>query len=156
MNITLIHISDSDKHFADANQEYTKRMWTSCTIITIKPVKHGTRDQIIMKETELVIKKLETRNKKNKHWDLSLFLLSIEWKSYTTEQLSRLLPPWSSSIFLIWWPYGFDEKMLTSSFPNIKKICFWKQTMPHGLAKLVLLEQIYRCWTLQSGKTYHY
>ncbi|MBO4203323.1 23S rRNA (pseudouridine(1915)-N(3))-methyltransferase RlmH [bacterium] len=29
-------------------------------------------------------------------------------------------------------------------------------TLPHGLAKLVLIEQLYRISTLKTGKTYHY
>jgi 23S rRNA pseudoU1915 N3-methylase RlmH len=31
-----------------------------------------------------------------------------------------------------------------------------KHTMPHGLAKLVMLEQCYRVWTLGMNKKYHY
>ncbi|MBQ7074746.1 23S rRNA (pseudouridine(1915)-N(3))-methyltransferase RlmH [bacterium] len=29
-------------------------------------------------------------------------------------------------------------------------------TLPHGLAKLVLIEQLYRCTTIEQGKSYHY
>ncbi|NOZ44115.1 MAG: 23S rRNA (pseudouridine(1915)-N(3))-methyltransferase RlmH [bacterium] len=36
------------------------------------------------------------------------------------------------------------------------KISFGAITMPHGLAKLILLEQIYRAETIHIGKKYHY
>jgi 23S rRNA pseudoU1915 N3-methylase RlmH len=35
-------------------------------------------------------------------------------------------------------------------------VAFGAITMPHGLAKLVLIEQLYRCSTLDSWKIYHY
>ncbi|MBP7062355.1 23S rRNA (pseudouridine(1915)-N(3))-methyltransferase RlmH [Patescibacteria group bacterium] len=47
-----------------------------------------------------------------------------------------------------------DEEELKSVVDT--SISFGKITMPHGLAKLVLLEQIYRIETIQSGKKYHY
>ena len=35
-------------------------------------------------------------------------------------------------------------------------LSFGSVTMPHGLVKLVLLEQIYRCTQIIDGKQYHY
>ncbi|MDR0369115.1 MAG: 23S rRNA (pseudouridine(1915)-N(3))-methyltransferase RlmH [Candidatus Peribacteria bacterium] len=41
-----------------------------------------------------------------------------------------------------------DRELIKNSFPEIKELSFGNITMPHGLAKLVLVEQLYRCFTL--------
>jgi 23S rRNA (pseudouridine1915-N3)-methyltransferase len=53
-------------------------------------------------------------------------------------------------------PYGVERELLQKTFPEMKELSFGAITMPHGLAKLVLVEQLYRCATLESGKMYHY
>ena len=40
MNYTILHISDSDKHWSEAINEYTKRLGKSIAIDTVKPVKN--------------------------------------------------------------------------------------------------------------------
>ena len=59
-------------------------------------------------------------------------------------------------VFIIGWPYGVDEKRLKSDFSDLIMLSLGKMTFPHGLAKLLLIEQIYRATTLWSGKKYHY
>jgi 23S rRNA pseudoU1915 N3-methylase RlmH len=60
MKIKVISISDSDKHFVSAIEEYCKRLGKDVDIITLKPEKNGSRDQIIAKETEKIIEKIAT------------------------------------------------------------------------------------------------
>lgn len=57
-------------------------------------------------------------------------------------------------VFIIGGPYGFDEPKLTPSIDS--KISFGAITLPHGLAKVTLLEQLYRISTIEQGKSYHY
>ncbi len=151
MNYTILHISDSDKHWSEAINEYLKRLWKSISIDTVKPVKNGTQTQIIQKETENVLEKL---GKKYKNWNK--VLLSKSGDQHSTEELWKFL--WNlwngKTIFIIWWPYGFDEDKLLTIW--VKRISFGRITLPHWLAKLTLLEQIYRVWTIESGKKYHY
>ncbi|MEI7478430.1 MAG: 23S rRNA (pseudouridine(1915)-N(3))-methyltransferase RlmH [bacterium] len=59
MKVNIIAISDSDKHFDSAIQEYLKRLGKDCSITTIKPEKNGTRDQIIHKETTKILEKIQ-------------------------------------------------------------------------------------------------
>ena len=60
MKIKVICISDSDKHFVSAIEEYSKRLGKDVDIVTLKPEKNGSRDQIIAKETEKIIEKIST------------------------------------------------------------------------------------------------
>lgn len=150
MNITILSISDSDKHFADAIQEYIKRLGKIVTIINLKPVKYWTNKQIIQKETELLASKLE---KLKSSWK-KIILLSKEWSTFSTQKFWWIATKSVWVVFLIWWPYGLDESMLD---PYIdKKISFGQHTMPHGLVKLVLIEQVYRVWMIQGGRKYHW
>ncbi len=148
MKYCILNISDSDKHWSEWISEYIKRLWKEVFVENIKPIKNGSQDQIIQKETELILDKLE-----NKYKDWNKILLSKSGKQYSTEELKKFL--WyEKTVFVIWWPYGLDENILKQKW--IKSISFGKITLPHWLAKLTLLEQIYRIWTIESGKKYHY
>ena len=146
---TILSISDSDKHFASAIQEYIKRLAKKISLIDIKPVKHGTRTQIITKETEQLHKKI----KKAKEKGTTIILLIKEGKTHTPEQYAEIIKH-RDVMFIIGWPYGVDPTMLQWLIDY--RISFGSHTMPHGLAKLVLIEQIYRVDMIQQGRSYHY
>ncbi|HPC34803.1 MAG TPA: 23S rRNA (pseudouridine(1915)-N(3))-methyltransferase RlmH [Candidatus Absconditabacterales bacterium] len=144
----ILNISDSDKHWNEGILEYSKRLGKAVVIENIKPIKNGTQAQIIEKETDLILERLE---KKYKDWNK--ILLSKEGKIYSTEDLGKFLGK-QKNVFIIGGPYGTNENKLINF--GIKRISFGKITLPHGLAKLVLLEQIYRIGSINSGKKYHY
>lgn len=147
--ITLLAVTDSDKHFSDAIAEYTKRLggWLQC--IALKPHKDKNADICITKDTELVIQTLQ----KKQYTDVVKVMCSIDGQELSSHDFSSWM--WKGSVvFVIWWPYGLDESKLKNLVD--KKISFGRMTMPHGLVKLVLLEQIYRADTIKTGKKYHY
>jgi 23S rRNA (pseudouridine1915-N3)-methyltransferase len=148
MKIKVICISDSDKHFSSAIDEYCKRLGKDLEIVTIKPEKNGSRTHIIIKETEKIIEKLSTIK------DSYTILLAKEWKQLSTEQCTKIIERYNTLTFIIGGPYGVDHSLLTSHIND--SIAFGSMTMPHGLAKLVLLEQIYRVKTIIEGREYHY
>ncbi|HRX64199.1 MAG TPA: 23S rRNA (pseudouridine(1915)-N(3))-methyltransferase RlmH [Candidatus Absconditabacterales bacterium] len=148
MKYCILNISDSDKHWSEGISEYIKRLGKEVFVENIKPIKNGSQDQIIQKETELILDKLE-----NKYKDWNKILLSKSGKQYSTEELKKFLG-YEKTVFVIGGPYGLDENILKQK--GIKSISFGKITLPHGLAKLTLLEQIYRIGTIESGKKYHY
>lgn len=143
-------ISDSDKHFSSAIQEYLKRLGKDVQITHLKPVKHGSREQIITQETTMMSEWIA----KHITSDTDVFLLSKEGKQVTTEQLVDVTARRAHQIWLIWWPYGLDEWRLAGMIDG--RMSFWAVTLPHWLAQLVLLEQIYRVSTIRQGKQYHY
>ena len=85
MKIKLICISDSDKHFASAIAEYEKRLGRDLDVITLKPEKNGTREQIVEKETQKVIEKLKAAKGNT---DEFVIFLAKEGKQLTTEQFA--------------------------------------------------------------------
>jgi 23S rRNA (pseudouridine1915-N3)-methyltransferase len=56
-------------------------------------------------------------------------------------------------VFVIGGVYGLD-KSITDKADLV--LSFSAFTFPHQLIRLILMEQLYRCWTIISGKTYHY
>lgn len=94
MKIKVLCISDSDKHFASAIDEYLKRLGKDIEITTIKPEKNGTRDQIISKETEKIIEKLA------KNTDYKI-LLSKDGKQISTEEIVKLVQINNNITFII-------------------------------------------------------
>lgn len=55
--------------------------------------------------------------------------------------------------FLIGGPLGLEPRLIKETNATI---ALSQMTLPHDLAHVTLLEQIYRGYTLLRGKTYHY
>ncbi len=54
--------------------------------------------------------------------------------------------------FVIGGAWGLDERVREQA---VKVVSFGKQTVPHILARILALEQLYRAETLLRGKEYH-
>lgn len=147
---TILAISDSDKHFTTALQEYRKRLWRQLIIDDLKPFRDENQFLVIEKETDKLIDQLY--KKYSHHQKL---LLIKEGEQLDTIAFSQVLQG-KETVFIIGGPYGVDDQRLKSEFPSLKMLSFWAITLPHGLAKLTLVEQLYRATTLWSGKKYHY
>ncbi|MFA7298800.1 MAG: 23S rRNA (pseudouridine(1915)-N(3))-methyltransferase RlmH [Candidatus Absconditabacterales bacterium] len=147
MMFVILNISDSDKHWNAVIEEYTKRLGKSVKIENIKPNRRGNNQQMIQTDTENIIAKLE------KFSEYKKILLSKEGKLLDTLTLHKLLTD-KNYVFIIGGPYGLDEPKLTPYIDS--KISFGTITLPHGLAKVTLLEQLYRIGTIEQGKSYHY
>jgi len=146
---TILSISDSDKHRISAIQEYQKRLGKMVCMENIKPSKNWSQEQIIKQDTENIIQIL---NKKYQQY--YKILMSKDGKLVNTETFENIVHKPNHVVFIIWWPYGLDENQLNQIINE--KIWFGKITLPHWLAKLTLIEQIYRSETIRSGKSYHY
>ncbi len=71
-------------------------------------------------------------------------------KDMTTEQFATLLQ--SETTFLIGGPDGLEESVKKDAALLMRLSSL---TLPHALAQVVLMEQIYRAATLLTGHPYH-
>lgn len=146
--IHILCISDSHKQFAPAVEEYTKRLSKTVTLTTLKPSRKDDTTSVIREETLLLKEKVAKLPKPR-------LLLEKDGRQFTSEQFAHVLEKHQQTgTIIIWWPYGVDVEELKPLVESI--ISRGKQTMPHGLALVVLLEQLWRAKCITEGRTYHY
>ncbi len=78
-------------------------------------------------------------------------------KPLSSEGFARSLEKWSDSgsreiAFLLGGPYGLEEALKEAAD---FRLSLSPMTLAHGMARMVLLEQIYRGFTLLRGEPYH-
>ena len=78
--------------------------------------------------------------------------------SMTSRDFARFLDQVSSDAtrrpcFVVGGPFGLDEAVLSMAR---HRIAFGPQTLPHELARVVLLEQLYRAESLLRNTPYHH
>jgi 23S rRNA (pseudouridine1915-N3)-methyltransferase len=131
-----------------------------------KRLKHFVKADIrIIKEKKCVIPIPESKEHKE---TCSAFLTSVRKPSFvvmldrrggqvSSEELSQLITKWEDEgrnhiTFMIGGPLGFSEDVLPQAdfVMSLSKLTF-----PHDLARLILLEQLYRAFTIKSGTGYH-
>ena len=83
--------------------------------------------------------------------------LDVEGKAYGSQAFAKLIGQHRDSgikscAFIIGGPDGHGPDVLTASE---FKLSLGAMTLPHGLARVVLVEQLYRIATILSGHPYH-
>ena len=77
-------------------------------------------------------------------------------KQWSTEEWAQQYRDWlqyhPQVNFIIGGPDGLDSELL--QLAN-RKIALGRMTLPHGLARVVLIEQLYRAWSVVEGHPYH-
>lgn len=87
-----------------------------------------------------------------------LICLDEKGKEMTSVQLSKELRKWTEEpnltpCFVIGGPFGLSDELKEAA--RIK-ISLSKMTLPHELARTVLLEQLYRAASILVGSPYHH
>lgn len=134
-----------ENYLVNAVNDYYERVnkYHKISILELKDL-----ENIIDEEKELL--KIIQNDKSYK------ILLDIKGEEVSSIEFSTLindkLTHFSSITFIIGSSNGVSENI--KNFIN-QKISFGKITMPHGLFRAVLLEQIYRSFKILNNESYH-
>ncbi len=84
-------------------------------------------------------------------------LLDSRGRQFASEEFARFLEAHQSRgtqtlLFAVGGADGFSEEALRSAG---QLLSLGKMTLPHGLARVILLEQLYRAFTILKGHPYH-
>ena len=149
--ITLLAVSDGYKHFRESITEYEKRIQKFATIKRLKPISHTNPEYIKVKETLMIMETLAKMKGQ-------VILLDERWVSLSTsalvETIERAKNESEDITFIIGGSYGVDLELF-ADIPH-KTIKISDFIMPHSLALLVLVEQIYRAHEIIKGSGYHH
>ncbi len=87
---------------------------------------------------------------------VNVVALAEDGKAFTSRELSAELERWrqlgSDVALLVGGPDGLADECLQRANGR------WslsRHTLPHGLVRVIVAEQVYRAWTLLSGHPYH-
>ena len=150
ITINLVCVGNlKEKFWQEACAEYSKRLSKFCKLNIIEVAEQNKFDNIEkIKEVEGedIISRLNGK----------CFLLEINGKEFSSEEFAKEISKSSleasTLTFVIGGSYGTSDAVKN----KIKdKLSFGKATYPHNLARVILLEQIYRAFMINSGGRYH-
>lgn len=158
MNVQLIVLGKlKEKYMKDFSSEYEKRISGYCklTVTELEPVRLS--DNPSEKEIQNALKKETALIKEKMLPNAFVFSMCIEGKELSSEELSRKIENIGISgqnniVFIIGSSFGLSEEIKKDS--NIR-LSMSPMTFPHKLARIMLLEQIYRAFSISHGGKYH-
>jgi len=150
LDITIIAIGKvKDKNYQAATEEYTKRLrpYARLKIIEIAAVPFSSHSQEQAKEIEgkRIKEALVFRTGQ-------IFLLAERGKNFTSSDLAKFIEKSQPVILVIGGALGFSQDL----YQNYPQLSLSPLTFPHELARVILLEQLYRVTTILNQKAYHY
>ena len=154
MHIRLLAVGDRQPSWVDdAVGIYTERFprewkFQLDTIPTVRRSKNDKSRQAMQAEGELIAAKLSPTEQ--------VVLLDERGKQLTSKSLTAKLTDWQSDgrdlCFIIGGPDGVSDavRQRANMMWSLSQL-----TLPHGMARALLSEQLYRAWSLQTGHPYH-
>lgn len=158
MEINIISVGKiKEDYFKKAIEEYEKRLKAYCRVnfIELKDESEGKNlsdkdiDIILDKEGKRILEKIKERS--------FIIVLDILGRSIDSVEFSKkinyiMLDGISSIDFIIGGSLGISQEVKDKANYSLS---FSKFTFPHKLMKVILMEQIYRAFTIINNKTYH-
>ena len=156
MNINLIVLGKLKENFwREAEGEYLKRLqaFAKVKVMELREESFDEKDiveKIKNKEAEKIIASLSK--------DSFVIVMDENGKKFSSVQFSKQLNNLMENkigniTFVIGGPLGLDKKIL--DLANLK-FSLSDLTFTHQMARVFLLEQIYRAFMIMGGRKYHY
>ena len=145
-----------EKYFIDGIEEYSKRLKGLCDfkIITVeeenyKKVSPSIIEEIKEKEGKKILSCPEFKG--------AIYAMAIEGKKFSSEEFAKEIKKVGDLgggvlTFVIGGSYGISDEVKGRAD---KLISFSDMTFPHTLFRLMLVEQIYRAFSIIGGTPYH-
>ena len=146
-----------ERFYADAVAEYVKRLSRYCKLDVMELAEERLPDNpsqalidaALSREADAIRAKLPPSS--------SLIALCVEGPMRSSEELAQLMATWANQgekqlVFLIGSSNGLHPSIKAEAWARLSMS---PMTFPHHLARVMLLEQIYRGYQINAGTKYH-
>lgn len=154
MRLHLICVGSRQPQWVNQGFEtYARRMPRDCSLdlVEISPVlRTGSGDlkRALDREGDRVIRAIPR--------DAPVVALDFEGESWSTRQLSAHLDVWRRDYQCVALLIGGADGLSPACLERAQmRWSLSPLTLPHGLARVLAAEQLYRAWTILSGHPYH-
>lgn len=154
MRVRLVAVGNRMPDWVESGvEEYRKRLTQDITLDVVeipagKRVKNADLARLTEKEGEQMLASL--------HNGEHVIALDVQGKSLSTEamaaRLGQLMQAGKPLALLVGGPEGLASACVARAD---EKWSLSPLTLPHPLVRVLLAEQLYRCWTLIKGHPYH-
>ena len=146
-----------ERFYQDACAEYLKRLSPYCKLTLLElpeerlpqTPSQGQIDAALEKEGQAIRSKLPPNT--------SLVCLCVEGRLRSSEELASLVQTWEHYsakhlAFVIGGSFGLAESLKAEAWVRLSMS---PMTFPHHLARVMVLEQLYRAFKINEGSNYH-
>lgn len=157
LKIKVLCVGDlSESFYKSAQQEYLKRLGRYCDITVCQVpdekapgnISGAMEEQIKQRECAKMLDKLRP--------DDLVVALDLSGKELTSPQLAQRLDGYAmlgkSICFVIGGSLGLSKELLARAN---ERLCLSKMTFTHNMARILLLEQLYRGFKINANEPYH-
>lgn len=154
MQLQIISIGQKMPQWVDtACDDYIKRLprelaiqWTTLPLAQRKA--NSSADHFKQREAEKIQQKIAPGS-----YNLALDEHGRHWSSQDwAKNLQHWMQEYPKVNFIIGGPDGLSKSLLQNCHQTVS---FGAMTMPHALVRVVLIEQLYRAWTISKNHPYH-
>jgi len=139
-----------ERFYAQAAEEYAKRLGRYCKLEVVELPEQrlpespapGEIERALGREAEALRAKLSGR----------YIALCVEGEQRSSEEFAMLLEPPEPLAFVIGGSYGLHPSVKAGA---VLRLSMSQMTFPHHLARVMVLEQIYRGFKILEGSRYH-
>jgi 23S rRNA (pseudouridine1915-N3)-methyltransferase len=152
---TIVAVGKLRGWAADGSEDYLKRLrrYFSVEVVEVaeEDMNRSSPEEVLSAEATRLLRRIPS----------GAYVIALDrekGKALTSEDLARRLDALGVSghshvAFLIGGPLGLSPQLLGEAD---EVVSFGRMTLPHALARVVLLEQLYRAAKIERGEKYHW
>ena len=138
--------------FDDYARRLPPELHFECRTVKTEPRASRTTENVLVAERE----RIEAAIRSTTSGNARIVALDERGSAATTAELARNIKRWQLEAddvaFVIGGPDGLDPAFKDTAHERMR---LSDLTLPHALARVLLIEQIYRAWSLNAGHPYH-